>query len=135
METGKSMSKPCVNCGQEQYSHPVSPELQCPEYKAPDRVDCLHLDIIKTKCQCGHEWTHSQLWLASRAHGYMGGTPTSEQERTLRVESMVESRDTTQHCFKCVSVTLGKSWISSRDLKILELKNAHKEAFDAELLS
>ncbi len=95
-----------------------------------DKVDCLHLDIDKCSCDCGNTWTHSTPWLASEGE-YLGGTPTPEQARTLKVKSMVESNLHYHQCFRCVPLGLGKSWIADKNRILEELRAAKRAALAA----
>ena len=53
------------------------------EEEAKETADCLHLHIMQCSCSCGNKWQHSNLWLASRKHGYLGGTPDPQQATGL----------------------------------------------------
>lgn len=72
--------------------------------------DCLHLNIISMKCTCGNKWTHSHPWLSHSQHGYLGGTPTPQQEHKLPCTSYENSQWNVSHCFRCVPLALGVGW-------------------------
>ena len=98
-------------------------------------IDCLHLIIQKCSCACGNKWDHSDLILASKTEGYLGGTPDPQQESKLPVLSMEENTSHYPYCFRCVPLALGKSWVSP--IKLLMIQEGTKKAklFEEELLS
>lgn len=73
-------------------------------------IDSLHLDIISCSCVCGNKWTHSRPWLASQAHGYLGGTPNPLQLEKLRYMSYSNELWQVNGCFRCVPLQLGDGW-------------------------
>lgn len=85
-----------------------------------DQADCLHLHIMHNSCTCGNKWKHSNLWLASREAGYLGGTPSPLQAMKLPCLSMEETQRSWEHCFRCVPLGLGKTWVSP--IKLLMIK-------------
>lgn len=76
----------------------------------------LALHIVIASCRCGHKWTHSHLWLST--DGVLGGTPSPLEEEQSKVTSIIESRYTFGHCFRCVAVALARDpWpTAQRDL-------------------
>ncbi len=100
----------------------------------PERVDCLHLDIQNCKCSCGNQWKQSEVWLASKTYGYLGGTPTPEQEWKLPVLSMAEGDRQVSHCFRCVPLGLGKSWIAGKNWHLEQIAKTKVASVD-ELLA
>lgn len=105
------------------------------ESEVLERVDSLHLHILKCKCTaCQNEWKHSNLWLASKEAGYLGGTPDSNQLASLRVLSMDETEREYPSCFRCIPLELGKCWISSRDLELARAR-ASRAAKTEDLLA
>jgi len=73
-------------------------------------IDSLHLNIISVSCKCGNKWTHSHTWLASQAHGYLGGTPNPQQEEKLQYHSYSTHLWNVSGCFRCVPLQLGHNW-------------------------
>ncbi len=76
----------------------------------PVTPDCLHLNIISCSCRCGNKWTHSHPWLSHSTAGYLGGTPSPQQEEKLHATSYENTRWTVSHCFRCVPLQLGVGW-------------------------
>jgi len=85
-----------------------------------EQPDCLHLHIINASCSCGNKWKHSNLWLASREAGYLGGTPDAMQVAKFQVLSMEETQRNYDHCFRCVPLALGKNWVSPAKLQMIK---------------
>lgn len=75
-----------------------------------DLIDCLHLNIISCSCVCGNRWTHSHPWLASKTHGYLGGTPNPTQMEKLRFESYSSHLWNVNGCHRCVPLQLSEGW-------------------------
>lgn len=75
-----------------------------------DLCDSLHLDIIQCSCVCGNKWTHSHTWLASRAHGYLGGSPTPLQMEKLQYHSYTSKLWNVNGCHRCVPLQLSEGW-------------------------
>lgn len=96
-----------------------------------ETIDCLHLEIHKNSCRCGNKWESSYPILASETHGYLGGTPDPTQSFRLPVKSMAETDRHYDHCFRCVPLALGKSWIVDRNRILEETKAAQRLALAA----
>lgn len=72
--------------------------------------DCLHLHVVSASCTCGNKWTHSRLWLSSSIAGYLGGTPSPQQEHKLPCTSYENTQEQVSHCWRCVPLALGVGW-------------------------
>jgi hypothetical protein len=68
----------------------------------------LLLMILSCSCTCGNKWTHSYSILLG--NGYLGGTPSPDQEHKLPVQGIINESRNTNHCFRCVPLGLNIGW-------------------------